>query len=59
MRSEKDIRTMLEKIEADERLSYPYATIDVNAPLALIQLSGECKISALKWILEEQSHLSI
>lgn len=32
----------------DERLSYPTATIDINAPLALIQLELETKIKTFK-----------
>lgn len=59
MLTEKIIKKKLKEIEKDERLSYPNATIDTNAPLALIQLSGECKISALKWVLEEQGYLVI
>ncbi len=33
---------------SDERLGYPTATIDINAPLALIQLEGETKIKLFK-----------
>jgi hypothetical protein len=51
MKSEDEIRAELKKVEADERLSYPCATIQVNAPLALIQLGLETKRDTLKWIL--------
>lgn len=40
-------------IDADERYHYPTATIDVNAPLALIQVSFEAQISVLKRLKAE------
>ncbi len=52
MKSEKEIRKQLKKIESDKRLSYPTATIVENAPLALIQLELEMKRDTLKWVLE-------
>ena len=51
MKTKKEIEEKLADIKSDERLSYPPATIDINAPLALIQLSMECKIDILKWVL--------
>lgn len=36
-----------QKIEDDERYHYPDATIDVNAPLALIQLSMKARMYML------------
>lgn len=48
------IKKRIAEIEADERyksgLEHP-ATIEINAPLALIQLSFEAEIKALKWVL--------
>ena len=51
MKTKEEIEAKLSEIESDERLSYPPATIDINAPLALIQLSLECKRDLIKWIL--------
>ncbi len=53
MKSEQEIKEMLEKVEADERLHYPPATIQINAPLALIQLELETKQRILKWVLSK------
>lgn len=52
MKTEKEIKNRLEQIKQDERLSYPSATIDTNAPLALIQLDLESQIKILEWILK-------
>ncbi len=43
---------MLDDIKSDERLNYAPATIDINVPLALIQLSLEVKRDLLIWVLE-------
>ncbi len=51
MKTKKEIEEKLADIKSDERLGHPPATIDSNAPLALIQLSMECKIDILKWVL--------
>lgn len=55
MKTESQITKMIELIERDPRyisgLENP-ATIDTNAPLALIQLEMEVKIKVLKWILQ-------
>lgn len=41
----------LKEIEEDERLGYPIATVDVNAPLALIQCALQHQVRALKYVL--------
>lgn len=53
MKSEEEIKELLRSIEFDERLSYLPATIDINAPLALIQLELETKRDLLKWVLDK------
>lgn len=57
MKTEKEIKTQIAEIEVDDRyqsgLKHP-ATININAPLALIQLEMETKIRTLKWVLEEK-----
>lgn len=54
-RREKNFRKAIEdalaEIEGDERLGYPTATVDVNAPLALIQCGLENQRRALKYVL--------
>ncbi len=56
MRSEKEIKAKIAEIEADERyqsgLKNP-ANIEINAPLALIQLTMETKHDVLKWVLTD------
>jgi len=53
LRDAKAIQEQIDVMKADERLGYPTATIVENAPLALIQLSLQTKINALRWALEE------
>lgn len=55
-----EIKKMLNKLENDSRVKdQETATIAVNAPLALTQLSIESKIAALKWTLGETEHLIV
>lgn len=55
MRREKKFRQIVEEalkeIQEDERLGYPTATVDVNAPLALIQCGLQSQVNALKYVL--------
>lgn len=50
--SKSAIQKKLDEVQADERLSYPTATIRENAPLALEQLALETWRSALHWVLK-------
>ncbi len=54
MKTEAEIREKIAEFENDSRyqagLKHP-ATIDINAPLALIQLDYEVRIKWLKWVL--------
>lgn len=45
------IEGALKEIEEDERLGYPTATVDINAPLALIQCGLQSQVNALKYVL--------
>ena len=49
--TEKDIRDRLAQIDADERYHYEPAAYQVNAPLALVQISLKCEARALAWVL--------
>jgi hypothetical protein len=54
MKNKQEIEKKLAELEADERLSYPPATVYVNAPLALVQTELESKVAALKWVLDQK-----
>ncbi|MBW8002572.1 MAG: hypothetical protein FVQ80_11200 [Planctomycetes bacterium] len=54
MKSISQIKEELAKIKADKRLGYPPATVDIIAPLALIQLGLESRIDALRWVLSKE-----
>lgn len=41
----------IREIESDERMGYKPARVDVNAPLALIQVEGRAAAEALRWAL--------
>ena len=53
MRTEFEIRNRINQIDADERYHYPSARVDVNAPLALIQVALGTEALALAWVLRE------
>lgn len=53
MKSIDEIKKKIEEIEGDERLYYPAAKVQVNAPLALQQIAMKAKLEILKWILDE------
>jgi len=57
MRTQREIEKRLAKVLADERLSYPSATIRENAPLALIQVELETERNLLYWMLQHR-HVS-
>jgi hypothetical protein len=52
-RTAEAIKAEIAKIEADKRLHYPSANVQINAPLALIQLTLETRRDALRWVLGE------
>ncbi|MFA7142706.1 MAG: hypothetical protein WC175_01820 [Candidatus Dojkabacteria bacterium] len=52
MKTKAEILAKIEELEMDPRLSYPMASVFVNAPLALIQISLKTKIQTLKWVLD-------
>ncbi len=56
MRSREEIEHRIREIESDERMGYEPALIDVNAPLALIQVEGKVAVAALKWALGEGAY---
>lgn len=42
----------IEKLESDDRLKGKPALVQINAPLALIQVALKSRIDALKWVLK-------
>ena len=52
MKSEEQILNKLAELKSDSRLTQPSASIQINAPLALIQLELESNIGALEWVLD-------
>jgi len=51
MMSEKDMQLRIKEIESDARFRAKPATVDINAPLALIQLSLEVERDVLRQVL--------
>ena len=54
MKTKKQIKEKIIKLESDPRMSYKMASVDINAPLALIQCSLGSMIDILKWILNDE-----
>lgn len=58
MRDAKELRARIREIEKDARyqsgLKSP-ALVQINAPLALIQVSMKAEVQALRWVLRESS----
>jgi len=52
MKTKQEIKDWLDKQMADDRLTYPCATVFENAPLALEQLVLETRIHTLQWALD-------
>lgn len=46
-----EIKARLKEIESDERLHYPPADVQINAPLALIRVDLKAERRILRWIL--------
>ena len=49
---QKRIHERIKVIEKDDRFQAPDAQVQINAPLALIQVSFKAEHRALKWVLE-------
>jgi hypothetical protein len=52
MKSREEILKEIKIIEDDPRFSYPDANVEINAPLALIQMGMKTRRDTLKWVLE-------
>ena len=49
--TEEEIRKRLAEIDADDRYHYEAAEVEINAPLALIQVDMKAEAYALAWVL--------
>lgn len=47
------IKKRIAELEKDDRFTQPTASVQINAPLALIQVGIASKIDALQWVLDE------
>jgi len=54
MKTKDEILAKIEELSGDERHNCKPALVQVNAPLALIQVDIQGKIDALKWVLSEE-----
>lgn len=54
MKTEEEMEKRLSEINSDSRLRGKPATIQINAPLALIQLALETERDTLKWVLDKE-----
>jgi hypothetical protein len=54
MKSKKEIRQKIAEIKRDNRYKAPPAQVQINAPLALIQVSLGSHIQALEWVLDDK-----
>ena len=53
MKSKEEILAKIKDLEGDDRHKYEPALVQINAPLALIQVEIQAKIDALMWALGE------
>ena len=51
MKEIEEIRAEIERLEEDERYQQKPALVEINAPLALIQVEIESRIRTLKWVI--------
>ena len=54
MKTSDEIRARLAETQAQPQLKYKPATVQINAPLALIQMGLESEIRILKWVLDQR-----
>lgn len=54
MKTEIEVRAELARTEDDPRARYRTASVQINAPLALIQTAIEERSAALRWVLGER-----
>ena len=52
MKKSSEIIAEIVRLESDERLKYPDAQVQINAPLALEQVALKARIAQLRWVLQ-------
>ena len=55
MKTEDEIRAKLKDIATDDRYTAPHASMAINAPLAMMQLSLISAAEAIAWVLGEEA----
>ena len=58
MKPKHDIQERLDGLKSDSRLSYPPAQVQINAPLALIQVDLKARVAELEWMLSEAEEVN-
>ena len=51
MKNRKEIIKKIKELLNDERIQYPLATVQENAPLAFVQVEIKTWVRALSWVL--------
>jgi hypothetical protein len=54
MKSEEEIRQKIAEIKRDGRYKAAPALVQINAPLALIQVNLKGRLEALQWVLDDK-----
>ena len=55
MKTIEEIKAKIEKMKDDDRMKGEPASIEINAPLALIQCTYEGFIAGLDWVLKDDT----
>ena len=53
MKSVEEIKAEIKRLKEDDRYTQPPANVEINAPLALVQVALVNRVSALEWVLGE------
>jgi len=54
MKTIKQIKDEIKRIEEDDRYKAAPASIQINAPLALIQTDMESRVKTLNWVMNQK-----
>ena len=53
MKDKIDIKNKIKELKADDRYKQKPALVQINAPLALIQVDIQAQIDTLEWVLRD------
>jgi hypothetical protein len=54
MKSKEEIQKKINDLKEDDRYKRKPASVDINAPLALIQVSIGSMVDILEWVLKDE-----